>query len=481
MIGYYPPLEKEELFYSSLARAIAIYPGRPGRGAANHLLGSPHRSFGGLLPNNGSALLDRVPSCSGLSEQSILRGSTFHLISPLLEAEQRRELRESIFTGGIRGARNHNTRRGALAPIVLKYCVKCAQEDQEARRPQYWRVLPNCGAVNCCDEHGIRLQSTSAEFRDDQLYRPSNWIRWDVATPENASPIEIAVAKDIRWLFEQESSFTPGFVHIAHVLRMELRNKLACRDMGPNRLATQIMESILEMNGPLLDKIDPGFQIVYAESSRSSLIDGKVRLPLQRYALLAQLAGFSFKELFHRCVTEMAIDYGDTRRLTNRGSWIASAKVRLERIIQESPGLGRSELRLKNKYVTDLIRAVDRGWYEAKMPKRRRRGKNSGFDWPLRDQIVCSKIWSAMRKLPVGQDLSTERILRMAGLSTSLFARSGGRLPQARKLIFRLADEHFLADDSSILGPSKTDNWQPTAIEASPRSHLGATAEFIYE
>lgn len=98
---------------------------------------------------------------------------------------------------------------------------------------------------------------------------------------------------------------------------------------------------------------------------------------------------------------------------------------------------------------TDVLRREDRLAYDGVMPPRRRRGRNSAFDWNARDLELHAAISEIASRL--GEDAaSLARILRRCGKSTRLFEKAKGRLPW-----------------SQLVASSIVENWrsdQPTQL-----------------
>jgi len=171
-----------------------LYPGKRVRYLAKQILEDRNLTFGGVFPNNATALITGIPKITGLTRESVIDGSMYHLIAPFLNDIERTNLMSSMFGEKSRGMRRWFTR----GHKQLRYCLPCARRDASQNRPAIWRVGHNHPAANCCSEHECLLTLSGARFDVNTLHNPAQWIDLDVPVPEHASKEEIGVAADLQ-------------------------------------------------------------------------------------------------------------------------------------------------------------------------------------------------------------------------------------------------------------------------------------------
>jgi hypothetical protein len=428
MLGFYPQREEGELIYSTTARACAIlYPDCSMQHIAQRLLGFRYKTFGGIFPNNCRLLQKNVPEIVGLTDEAVIDGSVYHLMAPFLDPGRRAELRESLFASRGFGTRNW------FPHSFLRYCPLCAREDERNERPQRWRVLPNHPAVNCCDIHGNLLVTSGAELSVDEIHDPAKWIELDVSAPPVATREEIAVAADVRWLYNQKSALLPGFKKVAAALRALLL-QIPGYNAGHGKLRIErVVADMLNKMGTAVRMLDP--QI--SSMNKASILPMKWHVPLQRYSLLAQLIGKRLEDVFYYALTQIQLEIiaPATDAKQARLKRIEEAKQQLAGLVKQHPDLGRKQIRKIDQYSVDLLRREARDFYDQVMPVRRRRGKDSYVDWKSRDEKLWARISEAAASLDLEGCTSIARFLARAGLSRRLFERGKGCLPQTKSLV----------------------------------------------
>ena len=436
MVGYYSQREHGEMAYSVAARTVSLlFPGRSAKYAAEYLLGSPHYTIGGLLPNNGRLLQKHIPPIAALTDDVLVDGSTYHLMAPFLPNTQRLELKQSIFEENARGRRGVIRRPGRLG-VPLQYCVPCAQRDFRAGRPQVWRVVPNFPGVNCCHEHGCLLVTTEALLEPGNIHDPGEWIDPEVPVPPSACNGDQRFAEDVQWVFERKSVDLPGYQRLGAALRKVLmknprylgaKEKLSAQSIATDLCAT-MMATVMRLDPALLG------------STWKPVLSTDVCYPLARYSLLAQLAGLTLKDVFElaRKEPEVPADEGADPE-AEKSARVANAQQRLAELVAGNPSLGRKQIIALDPSAADILRRNDPAAFETVMPARIRRGRNSCFNWAARDQEVHATILKMAPSL--GEDAqSAARILRHCGFSVKLFEKARGRLPWAKLLVSATID-----------------------------------------
>jgi hypothetical protein len=277
------------------------------------------------------------------------------------------------------------------------------------------------------------LITSGAELSGDEIHDPAKWIELDVPSPPVATGEEIAVAADIRWLYNQKSALLPGFKRVAGALR-ELLLQIPRYNAGHGKLRIErVAAEMLNKMGTALRRLDPQIWSMPNENT----LPVRWQVPLQRYSLLAQLLGKRLQDVFYYALTQIqretiapATDARQTR--LNR---IEQAKQQLANLVKQHPGLGRTQIRKIDQYSADLLLREDRDFYDQIMPVHRPRGRNSYVDWKSRDQELCARISEAAATLNSEACTSITRFLSRVGLSPRLFESGKGRLPKTQSLV----------------------------------------------
>jgi hypothetical protein len=133
------------------------------------------------------------------------------------------------------------------------------------------------------------------------LHDPQQWIRFDIAIPPPATPQELQVAADVRWLYMQRSEQTPGYKRVASVLRELLLQRRGYIGSEGRLKHEAVLRDINSKIGPALARLDP---LCLASASEHCLLPVCVRVPLQRYSFFAQLVGLKLQEVFAIALTQ---------------------------------------------------------------------------------------------------------------------------------------------------------------------------------
>ena len=159
-----------------------------------------------------------------------------------------------------------------------------------------------------------------------------------------------------------------------------------------------------------------------------------------RYSL-ARLVGLGLKDLFRMADAEpeMPSDRGSSDASAERLARVEKARQRLSQLVGQNPSVGRKQIIALDLSTVDILRRNAPVYYEAVMPARMRRGKNSSFNWAARDLEVHTIISDIAGDL--GKDASSvAKILTRCGLSKRLFEKARGRLPWAKLLVASIVD-----------------------------------------
>ena len=446
-VGFFPQRQDDEMAYSVVARARAIlFPEYSVKYACKRLIGDSDYSVGGLIPNNCRLLKTRVPRISGVTDETFIEGSIYHIIAPLLTFLERSELRKSILEENARGQRGL-IRRPGIRGQPLRYCVICARKDSSIGRPQIWRIVHNFPGVNCCDGHACLLVTTDAVLSPHNIHAPGDWIRIDGPVPTLACGADQRFASDVRWIYEQRSSILPGSQRLGLVLRKALLRSARYVDSKGKLSAINIANDLGMHRESTVTRLDPA---LLCPGTRPVLRE-TMRYSLARYSLLASLAGISIEEVFRLAMAEPESPNArpGTDPVCARLTRIDNARRRLEGIVAHNPSATRTEIIAKDAAAVHVVRRHDSAGYESVMPSRRRRGRNSSFNWETHDLAVHAKITETDLRSHLDAR-SIAAILERCGYSQRLFEKARGRLPRSKLLVASLVDNFRRGDRGQI-------------------------------
>jgi len=428
-LGFYPQPENGELAYSLAARASCIlFPDLSIRRINERFLGRSDLTLGGLIPNNGHRLLERVPAISGLNETSLIDGSVYHIISPFLDQAERLGLRRSIFDSDARGTRGFIRVRGQSG-ASLRYCPVCARQAVDKGQPLTWQVIPNFPGVNCCPIHACFLEFTSAQLNPERLHNPTDFVEKTGASQISVAAPDLAFAADVAALYASRSNCLPGFGAIAAKIRRRLLTMARYSTLNGRVRWARVVGDLCDAIPATLARVDPRLRNI----ANDGIMRSDVREPVARYLIISRAAGISVSDLLTPTnEKEFAPHLSSTTPCESDFNRYAR-----ERLFELSKGrlfLGRKSILHLAPAEAAFVRKTDRLFYESVMPVRARRGRNSNFDWAAKDRRIWLAVRGAVDHLQVIPN-SGPKILAFAGVSRYALQRARGRLPLTKQLI----------------------------------------------
>ncbi len=418
MIGYLCPRIDGELFYSRIARSLALDGESTDEQRAARVLGRQGRDIGILLPSHVDALLSRLPTIIGVAEEEVFATSLFPAAIPVLEhgalEKLRRICRRSNPPDNMRclsGQRQADRR--------LRFCLDCARGDLAAGRPLHWRAAHQHPGVTACAVHGtILIEAPTIQRAPYRIFFPNEWINPSAANPPVASPIERRIANDVAAVLTRSSLTGPGQKSLCRALHglFHARPEYRCDsrsvqvDAVIDNLRGKHGDEVMARLGGVPDPRDLWNWV------RCCLYSCN-QVGIDRFTLLADLIDVSLKELF---------DLAESKPSQSRAPCIASIEVeRAKQTISNyraaHPTATRTTIYRGCGAACRLVRHAEPSWYVQNMPARKsqkyqRRTETSDYDEMARDRLLVAYKHIAATPMRVGRNnlLQGARLKRFA-------------------------------------------------------------------
>jgi hypothetical protein len=232
MLGYFPILLPDELFYSAAARYQEVMHFRSVVAVRKALFGSDSRTSVVDLPGHLDAFVERLPRPTPITSELLIRRHTlFPFFDPFVSDYRAQDALLRMRSGVSKGIHRllNVTGPAVGTPSSLRLCVACGREDAATHGHPYWRRSHQLPGVFCCWKHERPLATTSAlrYARIDrygyQLLSPS--ILEEAIEPrvdDRSLELGIAISRDAMWLLEGKAlrRDSPGMrVHYRAVAR----------------------------------------------------------------------------------------------------------------------------------------------------------------------------------------------------------------------------------------------------------------------
>lgn len=429
MMNFLPLIYYDELFFSIISRYKQMC-GMVSKRALEMDLFQIYKRMGRksvLFPQNLNIFVGNLPPTSKLSEKEIiLKHTMYPFYTAFLSSEKSKSVFNSMVEGSGKTIENMVGMVGSKVKSndFLKYCPLCFKHDMRELGESYWRRLYQVPGVLYCKEHQVLLKNSTIVINDSRI----DYICAD----EDTCNIEIEVDvypqkfKELNLKYIENVSYllfhNPIRKELSFIIKFYI-DKL--RERG---LASQ--------GGSLyIDRLLDGFQQFYPSEYlelMQSRVDveqeanwlrlfvrnnNKNRSPV-RHLLFLQYLNVDVQELFK---TDNVI--GKWAIAVNRIPVYSVEERRKEwlKLIEDNPGLNRSELKRIGKGLHTWVYAHDRYWYDEVTPKAKiRKKKAETIDWQNRDEECLVLAKEAVNKLyqiegkPVR--IITSNIRRMAGV-----------------------------------------------------------------
>ena len=216
MIGHFPTILPDELFYSVCARYGARVDYSSERLLLLELFGCEAATATIDLPARLNHFASALPSGSALTADRVIDKNTllpFH--SHFLPSERVKQIRSSMrqsngaapyMCSGLSATR-------IPAPTHLKFCPKCIRKDQRAFDEPYWHRLHQLSGVEVCPLHKVFLENSSVSLRAARKLHQFVSVEQAFLNP-SSRPLDLddrdhqvllRVARDASWLLKHPS------------------------------------------------------------------------------------------------------------------------------------------------------------------------------------------------------------------------------------------------------------------------------------
>jgi hypothetical protein len=225
VLGFFPTFEREEIFFSAVARYRAIM----GMGLAGcaSALSLGRGSAGSPLPMMLGRFVDELPTGHPYTVEHLIdRHTLLPYYEPFLSAEDGSLIR-ALMAGSRRGRVNASL--GLLSSSVSwrrrqpLFCATCAREDRGAGRLPFWRRVHQCPGMYLCPLHDEVLRKPAPSALRDQppivvaeAVKRSECLILPSRTPRGAL---LRIAEASLWLLENGANHSG-------VLSRDLEHKL---------------------------------------------------------------------------------------------------------------------------------------------------------------------------------------------------------------------------------------------------------------
>jgi hypothetical protein len=220
MLGFFPDLYPDELFYSGCARYQdhGYFPSK-GR-VSEQLFGNKHTTAWVHLPQHLDRFVASLPPQARFTSDDIINNhTTLPYLSPFISSERALQARADMKDGSGKTILNNiGVQSGLiLLPEWLRFCALCVEDERERFGERYWHRIHQLSGVEVCPEHAVFLENSSARAR----YRASSneYVSAERSTITNlarsvdlSKPVEqtlMRIAQDAKWLLCQQN-LLPG-------------------------------------------------------------------------------------------------------------------------------------------------------------------------------------------------------------------------------------------------------------------------------
>lgn len=202
LIGYFPPLLPDELFYSGCARFSDCFQMPSERSVVETLFGNQDQYAIVDLPCGLTRFTQKLLPNYPLGVETIIdRHTLFPYFTSFFSLDQSSEIRSDMKS---ENGRSIHTRVGLMAstvpdPAFLKFCSKCISRDRQRYGNAYWHRIHQIPGVYICPDHNQPLIESQVRYRGNQPNYRFCSLENALAQMCQLSPIMIP-AKYFNWL-----------------------------------------------------------------------------------------------------------------------------------------------------------------------------------------------------------------------------------------------------------------------------------------
>lgn len=312
MLGFFPDLNPDELFYSACARYQDHAHYRSKGAVSEALFGNNHTAAWIHLPQYIDRFVASLPPQARYTADDIIDNhTTLPYLSPFISPERVRQGRADMKVGSGKAILNRIGIQSGLilTPDWLRFCPHCAEDDRKTFGERYWHRLHQLAGVEVCPEHAVFLENSSARAR----YRVSanEYVSAEMAVITNsARPVDLSdpiqqvlmhIACDAKWLLIQRDLLPGCQVLVDCYLKLLAERGLATRSGFVRR--EKLKEVLAKIYPPNLWRM-----LHSVLNGRNDWLMGlltKLKLRQTRHTvlhlLMMQALGYTAEEFFSAC------------------------------------------------------------------------------------------------------------------------------------------------------------------------------------
>ncbi|GMA58055.1 TniQ protein [Alicyclobacillus sacchari] len=393
MMNFIPQIYSDELLYSVLARYKRMCGMVSRRAFLKDVYGESKMLTSIFFPQYLESLRENMPPYSKITVNELIWNHTmFPFYTAFLSKERSDSIHSMMVDGCGKSIENIlGFSGGKVKPYSrLRYCSKCYSEDIEEYGESFWRRLFQVPGVLYCPKHGVSLKSTivpSTEKYADYWCADSDMCSADVEDDTYDEQIkELNLQYIWNVIFLMNSAYKKKELSdVVHFYIDRLRERRLASAKGFIRIQDFVDEFLRFYPADYLNLMQSNVDLNQQANWLRLFVrnNAKNRSPL-RHLLVLQFLGVSADEFFH--------EQSATGKITARVNHTPSFDLEQRRkawlkIIEENPGLNRSQLKEIGKGLHTWIYKHDREWYDQVTPRVRKRKKRSPvIDWAKRDE-----------------------------------------------------------------------------------------------
>lgn len=393
MMNVLPEIYSDELLYSVLSRYKRMCGMRSRRAFLEDVYGESKMLTSIFFPQYLERFRENLPPYSKITVDELIWNHTmFPFYTSFLSEERSDSIHSMMINGCGKSIENLvGFSGGKVKPYSrLRYCPRCYSEDMDELGESLWRRLHQVPGVLYCLKHETLLKSTivpSTENYADYWCADVDVCNADVEDDtydERFMELNRAYIQNTRFLMDgdYQKKELPNIVDF-YVDR--LREKGLASANGFIYMTDFVQQFLQFYPSHYLNLMQSNVD----ESQQANWLrlfvrnNAKNRSPL-RHLLVLQFLGISVEEFFH--------DQSILGRITARVNHAPSFDLEERRnawlkIIEDNPGLNRSQLKDIGKGLHTWIYKHDRNWYDQVTPRiRMRKRRTPVVEWEKRDE-----------------------------------------------------------------------------------------------
>ena len=406
MMNVLPQIYSDELLYSVLSRYKRMCGMQSRRAFLKDVYGESKMLTSIFLSQYLERFRENLPPHSKITVDELIWNHTMFPFYTAFLSKERSDSIHSMMSNGC-GKNIENLvgfSGGKVKPYNrLRYCPRCCSEDMDKFGESFWRRLHQIPGVLYCLKHETLLKSTivpSTEKYADYWCADGDVCNADVEDDtydERFLELNRAYIQNTMFLMDGDyqkkelPDTVDSYVDLLREKGLASRNGTIYMKEFMDKFLRfypfhylSLMQSDLDLNG------QTNWLRTFVRHN------GKNRSPL-RHLLVLQFLGITAEEFFRKQSATGKV----TARVYHAPSFdLEERRTAWLRIIEDNPGLNRSELKEIGKGLHTWIYKHDRNWYDQVTPRVRARKKRTPvIDWAKRDEECLALVKQAVESI----------------------------------------------------------------------------------